>query len=468
MVFNSKAVSMKWIARGVIVCLGLFLLIGYGWLLSTPKAQATASLDEGLVAAKARADALKLKGTDPHQNGFLEPLLLPYWKADGDVKDKNFIFVSSAVERWTKDFSAQSIGHEVDHAALLKVKSVDYLAARKGFEELLPHVVAALDKPMFSSGKEGIHVFRVLQLTRGLDGYAESLVAEGELERASLVYQLVFLLGDHVGRGGGVLQMFGGISCQALGFQSLVGHLSDADHLGLDSWAGLSRTLSYTTPMADAFTEAIQVDAQRGLEFLSEARSSYDGEARFLRGVFLLPGLRARDIRIYRNVMTEILGLAGAQKTLPVWVAPGFTHYLEGRTGAAFSSLIPEGGYRVEAARLRFHNAKMTGLCAYTALCAYRAKHGHWPERLEDLASLHLKAPGGQPWQETPNLLYRTNKAERELAVLLPERLYEDAGVNLLEAANNEAGNSTYFRLDQGKIWFVTGKHRTASTPSPL
>jgi hypothetical protein len=428
--------------------------VSYGTFVSIPVERNKTSVQAAISASVKRHAELKPKLKDPKVNGFLTAKLEPFW---GRADNPGPVF--DAVAGWAGSYSSQGAGQYIDHAGLIKAKDAGYLKARDAFAALIGDVALAFSKPVFQPVNEDFTAptaaandQALTLLALGLNGYAESMVAEGRLERAALIYELVFRQGHLLGDDVGIVQTMMGISLQALAFQSMVAHLHPNLDLDANQWAGLSAALSATTPTQRTLANALENDLAFGTAFLNRPRSSYDGDARPLRGAFLLPGFRARDLRVYQNFMGSLLDEVKTGMIQGQLPPNSRTSVLVGDSGPGLALLVPD--YQQQSARVNLHGAKMTGMAVVAAISAYRAQNGKLPTTLADLDSLRLRAPGGVPWSSVKGIMYKTAGPKVRVGVPVDPRLFTAAGLDLAKAQKIEAVNSNYFSLKDGGYLF--------------
>ncbi len=439
---------------GCSILIAIFL-ISYGVLISLPPRHYDVAVNAALAASTRRQTERKSQLKNPDSNGFLAPSLLSFWG-----KGENQGPVKETVSRWANAFSDQGLGRRVDHAGLHKARDQAYRESRAAFEALIPDLAAAFSKPAFqpvnedfTAPTEAPNEQALTLLALALNGYAESLIAEGQSARAALVYEMVFREGHLLGDDVGSVQSMIGVSIQALAFQSLVAHLRPDAPLTTAQWAGLSRGVAAATPTPVALVRAIENDLAFGTAFLQRPRASYDGDAKPLRGFYLIPGARARDLRIYHNLMGAFLEEAGGGVILKSTPPATPEAILAGQSGPGTALLVPR--YDFQAARFSLHGAKMCGLAATTAICAYRAKHGKLPASLAELDALGLQAPGGAPWSIARGLIYQVQGNSAVLAVQVHPNQFTLAEVDLAVAQKLEEANSTYFRIHERGFTFT-------------
>lgn len=438
---------MRIVRLGCAVLVLAFAVL-YGVLISIPSETSSQTVDAALAATEKRHKGLGVQLKNPQMNGFLNARMFPYWGGSEALKGP----VHDALAAWANAYSMQGVKVLVDHAALQKARDPQYLAARKNFERLLPDLISAFSKPLFQPVNENFaaptnsyNKEALTTLTMAMNGYAESLVAEGRPDQAALVYEMAFREGSMIGMDTRVLPTAEGVGLQALAFQSLVSHLSPNVKMGPNQWIGLSTAIAATAPTTRTLERVLENDLAYGIGFLGRPRSSYDGDARPLRGAYLLPGMRARDLRIYRNIMGRIIQEQARPGLLTVTVPPATTAaILRGESGPGPELLIPD--YGRQFARINVHAAKMTGLAACTGLCAYRAKYGKFPAKLGDLDALKLEAPGGMSWAKVKGVLYLSDGKLVELSVAMDPKVYARAGMDL-EKARQDSLKSAYFRV---------------------
>lgn len=439
-------------------CLGsaLIAFLGYGVLVSTPVERHTKVVEGALTDVGQRLQQRKIELKDPQMNGYLSPGLESLW-GGGEEEARGLVEILNA---WVLPYSYQSSGVTVDHAGLLASKDVAYMKARKDFEALLPELVEALSKPLLQPVNEELfqpsRVFNeeaLRTLTLALNAYAESLLMEGQPGKSALVYELAFRQGALVADDVATIPTSLGMSLQGLAFQSMVGYFQPAVELSVAQWAGLSRALVSMTPTATTLQESMQNDLAFGVNFLQQPRSSYDGDAKPLRGIYLLPGMRAHDQRVYRNVMGRALLEAAEGRVVESLPPSGAAAMVKGDNGAGTALLVPD--YRRQSARLLLHAGKMKGLAAMAAVCAYRAAHGALPQALTDLDQLNLHGPGELSWSKVEGVTYEAQEGKAILRVAIDPAFYQAAGVDVESAEQMEAANSVYFRLHKDGFSFA-------------
>lgn len=446
---------MRIIKVGCAVLLLVFS-VAYGVLISIPSEKNSQVIDEALAATDKRHKGLGTQLKNPQQNGFLNARMFPFWGGSEGKKGP----VHDVVAAWANAYSMQGVKLPVDHVALLKSKDPHYMKARRQFEGLLPDLITAFSLPRFQPVNENFaeptkffNKNALILLTMAMNGYAESLVAEGRPDQAALVYEMVFREGSLIGSDTQVLPTLEGVGLQALACQSMTVHLSPSAKMGPNQWIGLSTAIAATAPTSRTIERMLENDLAFGIGFLKRPRSSYDGDARPLRGAYLLPGMRGRDMRIYRNLMSDILTQKQDPTALLQVTAPPttFDAQLRGLSGPGPEVLIPD--YGKQFARINIHAAKMSGLAACTALCAYRAKFGKFPKQMAELDALKLEAPGGILWSQVKGMLYLSDGKLVELSVAMDPKVYERAGLDL-QKAKADSLKSDYFSVRDAGFLF--------------
>lgn len=449
---------MRILKAGCALLLFAFCVV-YGVVISIPSDANPKIVDDALAAAEARhnKDLVQLK--NPQMNGYLNARLKPFWGGSENTKGPTHDLLAA----WANAYSMQGVGEAIDHAALLKAKDPAYLAARGGFEQLLPDLISAFTKPIFqpvnqnfAAPTEAFNKDALLLLTTAMTGFAESLIAEGRPDQAALVYEMCLREGRMIGQDTQVLPTLEGVALQALAIQSMVSHLSPTMKMGPNQWIGLSMAIASTSPTSQTVRWMLENDLAFGLAYLERPRSSYDGDARPMRGAYLLPGMRARDTRVYRNIMAKILKEQAEKGSITVTVPPATTTgVLTGKSGFGPEVLVPD--YGKQFARVNIHAAKMTGLAACAGLCAYRAKYGQYPEKLAELDLLKLEAPGAVPWSQVKGVEYMVDGG-RKLAVVgvaVDPKMYERAGIDLEKAKQGSQKSGFYHVRDAGFMFRI-------------
>lgn len=422
----------------------------------TPRERYSQVVDAALTDVTQRIEQRQSQIKDPKVNGFLSPRFEYFWGGGAEAESHS---VRDAINAWVVPYSYQISGVTVDHAGLLAKKDAAYLKARSDFEALLPDLIEALGKPLLQPANDDpfnpTRVFNeqaLTSLTIALNAYAESLLLEGNAEKSALAYELAFRLGALVFDDVASIQTMIGVSLQGLAFQSLVGYFQPAVPLSPVQWAGFSQAVSSVTPTPITLGETVQKDLAFGVHFLQQPRSSYDGDARFLRGTYLIPGMRARDQRTYRNVMGEVLEESKTGVVKQDLPSTDALVMLRGESGPGTVLLTPN--YEQQSARFTLHAAKMSGFAACAGVAAYRALHERLPASLAELDTLNLQAPGGNPWSTVKGISYSLQGEQAQILVVVNPELYSLAGIDFDKAQFVESSNSVYFSLVESGFLF--------------
>lgn len=440
--------------------LGLLILVLAGcgllaWFVSTPVERQRARVEAALQSARTRHESARSTLKDPEQNGLLEPELRSFW--DRSLAQETAL--AQAGSRWAQAYSFAFYGQRVAHQAMLSAQDAAYLEARQAFGNQVPALVKGLSRPHFAPPNEdyanplyALDEQSLSHCVAGLSALGESLLAEGAIDSAALVYEVAFRLAFRVTEAGGSLVMAQGMAMQAIPFQSLVWDLSPAIPLSPDHWRGLSRALLESTPTRAVLQRAIEDDLAFGVTFLQAPRGSYDGDARHLRGAYLIPGLRGRDLRTYRNLMGQVLEQAAAGTVTVALPSPERSAMLGGSSGPGTLLLAPD--YASLSARWSIHQAKLHGLALSAGLCAFRRQNGHYPESLDQLDSLQLLGPENQPWSRQPGISYQRQGDQAHLQFALGEALFRQAKLDP-ETAQQQVGENPWgFRITaEGMLW---------------
>jgi hypothetical protein len=212
-------------------------------------------------------------------------------------------------------------------------------------------------------------------------------------------------------------------------------------------------SVAAATPTPVTLAAAIEQDLLFGTDFLSRPRASYDGDFKHLRGVYLIPGMRARDLRAYHNFMAPLL--QEARTGVIRQSAPPATRQamLTGQNGPGTSLLVPE--YDQQSARLALHGAKMCALAATAGVCAYRAKYGKLPATLAELDKLQLQAPGGPFWSSARGVYYNVKGDQALVGVQVHPDQIARAGIDVASRRQLERSNSPFFGLNERGFFFI-------------
>jgi len=377
-------------------------------------------------------------------NGYLAENFVSWWAPKG--QDKPDQPAELACKAWNQKYSSDSVGQQVDHKALLKSRDKDYLKARKDFEVYLPELLAAYRKPLFVVPSDKmtqddltLNFVAVKETVYAVTGYVESKVAEGEPELAVEILAPVFSLAINLQGHSSMVHDMLGVSVRNFGLDCLVKNFSPNSDLRTEHWLKLAESLLYSVPPENLTEIALGNDlvlVDQALETVANASPEDEVIAR--EGILpaVLPGMMAREIRIYHNNMATLIDQVKATgnfnpestKNVTLW---GF---LTGRVSELSAVCIPD--FQRANANLTINRRRTVASAVATGLLAYRVQHGKNPESLEKLIDLGLELP--------PHdfLLYENAGKTATLRFKVPAQ-----DMTALRLENQETGSS-WFKWD--------------------
>lgn len=409
------------IVRGTGILLLVFLFIVYPVWVSFPKEKYSRELREATGRTKERFDAIQAKANSPETNGYLAPTLLTGWIIKPDYEESKAL--DGPIRQWNEKYSSPGTGEDIDHRGL--ANDPDYLQKREAFAKLLPEIKKSLRADVFVVPQEGDYSFydyvpnyiAVRRIALAMVGYTEALVAQGKTEEALDCVGPIFRLGYNLEQNPTLISAMIGVAIQAIGFQGLVEQIDLQAQASPQAWQRLAQDLARAIPdenlIVQSMASEVWVMENSVAQWRKGRRSAdYDDEL-FDWALYNLPGILARDHRIYRNNMGKIfeaLERDGDYRTIVNNLQKaGMVDYLFGRTGPMTTLGIPN--FTRAGAQCRIIRAKVLGAAATIGAVAYRAKHGELPQNLDQLKDIGVELP------QAENLKYTLKGNHAEILV---------------------------------------------------
>ncbi len=381
------------IAFALVVCA---LVLLYSWWVRNPAPAYPQQVQAASVAAQERFSDMAARAEDPEQNGFLEPALLRYWGTSEQAGDPGDL--PRIIEDWVDQYSDLTVPQ---HLAYLEASDQAYLSRRKAFSELVPRIASAFEKPLFMApvASQGldmdtpiVDMLALRNVHRGLLAYANSLVAEGQLREATSYLLAALRVGEALQGYHTMMHDLVGVALQVAATRQLWGlTLNDRAWQELD-WEALGPFVQEAIPPRDLLylsmgTEMVMfrntwtdmVSGEGGVP------ASDDSEAVLLK----MPGLLARELRIYENYMGSVLvdlEAGGDGSTVSPLGDFRWGDFWSGRRGLLTEVMVPSLGRAYH--QIVLIRTQMWGLRGAAALLDYRQKHQRWPANLEQVETL--------------------------------------------------------------------------------
>lgn len=370
--------AVKKLALGTLAL--VLLVIGMFWIwVQFPTSKYDQLLQEQRREVTQRHDALQAQAKNPESNGYLDPVFLPFWGSE-DTRQASAA-VNQKITAWT-EFSSLKRGQTVDHAGLVNEPS--YLETRKDFEELLPGLHQALERPVFTVPGTQPTLFRqrlgltaMRSLAFALSALAEAQVSQGEMGEASRSLLLMYRLGHHVSSQGDPAQLAVGRVFQREACRSLLNTVPTTS-LSVDlaqEWASELESFPPTNLLARA--------AAYEMVALSETlKVSSSRQGMMTSWHYRLPGMMAREERICFNLMGESVSSLQSGNSLPRPPSGGLGDWLAGRSGDLSTIWIPQFD-RLQL-QLEYSEKLCQGVRLSCGLLAEHSRTGAWPKDLPD------------------------------------------------------------------------------------
>ncbi|HAM21929.1 MAG TPA: hypothetical protein DCQ04_06590 [Actinobacteria bacterium] len=345
-------------------------------------------------AAAERHDKAQQEAGNLQKNAYLSSTFQPYWGIEKDRRTG--CFVERVVREWLHCWLADD-GEPIEPIYI----DPEYKRWRAEFEALADELRVELKKPFFvvpgdmwSRHWESLNDGHIRRLAKALHQLAKAHVEEGNFDKAALTFLDAIRLS-------GLIQTEGGersISGKALQIESIreFTELVPPDAPLGDKWRFISRALLESVPAEnEAVTWLEDLTASYRLAHRHPTPSS-----RRRLSILDFPGIRAREERLFCNLMTPLLLAIRASKRP---VVPSVDSGLMVHRPSQFTldSMLYLSHLSGQALR---------GLGVATALLAHQAEYGLLPTSLEALA---IPIPEGLTWSVETKCLTAPLKEHR-------------------------------------------------------
>jgi hypothetical protein len=375
---------------------------------------------------------LQARASDLRLNGYLAPDFLPFWGSrKTDPANANVILAGnnpqpdSEIGRLLESIAplcdlAQGTPTELGKIAKGEVKGtlrpfVDFEAYYPRIHEVenLPLFVVPDSKPQ-SHSTPTYNFIAVRKLAQGCAGYADYLVFCEKGDQALGVCEDSLKFGSSVRNcSGNLLEMMMAVALQNIAQSSLSMVLQSKVELSLAELHAVSKTLEASQIPQGLLVQSLESDLCLGLNSLEESRSQAIGKGSV--GIHWLPGLMAREVRLYKNDYIPLIqqaknhGAAG----IPNLEFAGLSWFL-GRRGIFSGLMIPNWARAGE--QLTLLRKRQAFLHLYTHLRMEYLSRGVWPASLDE-----LKGRGYHPLEpiELAKVRYSVRQDEIDLELFL-------------------------------------------------
>lgn len=380
--------------------LALLVVAAYGIWIQRPALKHPQLIDDAITSSLERHQAYQEHARDPQKNGFLSKTFSPFWGRK-DQEQKSNSQVGKVFSAWNQDYSTAGKGELVDHVALQESQDPAYLKAREDLAKLVPELLSELNKPYFVAPEDKPTTFATMvpnfiamrAVSQALAGYARSLTAEGKPAEAAKVLEGGLSFGHNVGGHGMLISDMISVAMLAIIHDAALGCLNPESNLSADQWREFAQRALDSAPSERLLYQSLQAEiwvAHNSLE-----TGAIGDEVGELGSALALPGFMAREMRIYKNVMSECLLAVEAGRRFEIDLDLGVGGMLKGEAGVIAAILVPNftrAGLQISQIR-----KKLLSLGAAAGVLAYKKTHGDYPETLERLQEVGVKLPWEGP-----------------------------------------------------------------------
>lgn len=265
------------------------------------------------------------------------------------------------------------------------------------FQMLAPALVERMTKPIFvvpasdlTLTTPTLSILAQKHCMQAMLGLSRALVAQGRLaEGVDALLPLIGFARAQVDRGNLISEM---IACGALrrAIEGVCQVVTPGTLLPAEDWRRLSLWLCEAAPPEDWMERCLEMEMAAGCGSFALARDgSYLLDSKFR--LHRIPGMIAREERIYLNIMTRLLarlrlGHAAVDELLPRSAA-----WVSGRVGwSGPLSFLP--GERLRQS-FWLHQRCLIGMATATSVVAFQAELGRLPVSLDEVRSAGVALP---------------------------------------------------------------------------
>lgn len=366
--------------------------------------------EEAIRAALEREGARQSQANEPDLNAYLNPIFLPFWGAPWDRAPNP---IESTMTTW-REYSTSSQGELVKHGDLLT--NSDYLKARASFESLVPELTEALKRENFVvRGRifdfitdSSPHLVNIRGLVLGLSALSESYQAEKRTNEAVLPLVLSLRLSGAIDKEPGLFMSMLGVAFDRIAVDTALGIFTPASQLEASQWDSLSQACLANLSSDHQLESVLEDELAVASNTFEKINSNPSLRSSFIMGgaLYSIPGMLAREERIYFNQMTGDLINArqGNLATLPAgW---NFKSWLQGSGGVLADNMSWIDQQRLKGL-LDSRDALLLGFGVSSSLLAERTRSGDFPA---DLANLKVPIEGLTWVPESQTLTVKTGQ----------------------------------------------------------
>ncbi len=371
-----------------LVCLILMALGSVFIWLQFPFVEDPVFVDSVIAQTEARYEELKIMTQDRERNGYFQPELLPFWSEEvGSPAGEALLACREYLD-----------GPGETRRQLWESKDPAYLAALEGFKPFLKPLEAALSKELLAPEASPLDQpyhwrsenwpDKLSSVLFALSIQLEALCFEDRKSEAIELANLCWRLGNRLALEG--VDRLDASKVFLMAANSIfLDQFSPESKVPAESWLSASHTLTRETLRTADLTSAISYDLGAQVRAW---RKRLAGQLSPAPGWSPHPGWREqillkRELRAGENRLTRILK---ANQGGPIWLSFAGTPRC---LSPPYLSYVSRLTCQVHAVR-----TQMAGLATCTGLFAYRERHGHLPDSLEQLSELGLKSDPDFPW----------------------------------------------------------------------
>ncbi len=334
---------------------------------------------------------------NPDKNGYLNKNLISYWGRKGKEGVENS--VNQGVVTGWNNYSSSATGRPIDHKKLLSTKETEYLKSRDGIRKLAPELEKSMRSETFVAPETKFDFETLLMnytavraCAQAMSGLAESEAASGEFDLAAHRLGSVFRLSRALQGKGAIINEMISASIGSVGNAGCLGLLGPKAPLSLKARQDLARDILSSVPAKGRLLGLLQGEVACGLALFDQIRKGTGQTYTSSAGIpsLHLPGLAAREERIYRNVHTRLLKELESTGNLTLTrtdISPSALDYTIGATGLYTQILLPNIPRLQEQLDLD-RRARIAVGATYAAL-AFRAEKSRLPKDLQELGTAY-------------------------------------------------------------------------------
>lgn len=424
----------------------------YGIFIALPRPHDEEVIRQAVVAGEKAFAASQVDATDPAKNGWLNPTFLPYWGRK-DKEQKPDAPIRKVMTDWV-EFSAPGAAAPVDHSKLLADKDPKYMAAASEFEKVAPELLKAMQAPRFVAPESRLsfstmvmNYIAVRSSSLAVAGLSQRLLAQKKPAQAAEALLAPIIMSAHMRSQAAVISDAVAVAVGAIAIEAFECQISPRTALPAALWKKAAETFTAAIPSKDQLLVATQIEvaaAQNTFKEASEGKSTVPE----LDALRRLPGMLAREQRIYNNIMSDLL--QDLQQNRPPAVEGleelEATDYLMGRVGPATVDLVP--GLQTFPQRLEENRRQLIGLATVSGVAAYLAEKKALPKDHEQVRAV-AKIPDPATFTDV-GLVYKLQG--EQATVTIPQM--ENLTITVKDELNY--GPHPWFKLDEKALtWTI-------------